>query len=78
MLIDPKLPPLNGLETYLSIRDFRPNVVVIIITGYPQETGNLAQQALQGNAYTYLEKPINMDELVSLLERIKEEKDSGS
>ncbi len=77
MLIDLKLPALNGLETYLSIRDFRPNAVAIIITGYPQEMGDLAQQALQGNAYACLEKPVNMDELVSLLERIKEEKEKG-
>lgn len=77
MLIDLKLPTLNGLETYLAIRQFRPNVVVIIITGYPQEMNNLAQQALQGNAYTCLEKPINMDELVSLLEQIKEQKGKG-
>ncbi len=77
MLIDLKLPPLNGLETYLSIRDFRPNVVVIIITGYPQEMAKLAQQALQKNAYACLEKPINMGELVSLIEQIKEQKAKG-
>jgi DNA-binding NtrC family response regulator len=78
MLIDLKLNALNGLETYRFIRDFRPDVVVIIITGYPQEMATLAQQALQENAYTCLEKPINMDELVSLLERIKQEKDTGT
>lgn len=77
MLIDMKLPALNGLETYLAIRDFRPNVVVIIITGYPQEMAKLAQQALQENAYACLEKPINMGELVSLLEQIKEQKAKG-
>jgi len=78
MLIDLKLPPLNGLETYLSIRDFRPNVAAIIITGYLREMSKLAQRAMQENAYACLEKPINMDELVSLLERIKEQKDKGT
>ncbi len=78
MLIDMKLPALNGLETYLAIRDFRPNMVAIMITGYPREMGNLAQQARQRGAYTCLEKPVNMDELVSLLGRIiKGEKDKG-
>lgn len=77
MLIDLKLPALNGLETYLVIRDFRPNVVAIIITGYPQEMAKLAQQALQKNAYACLEKPINMGELVSLIEQIKEQKAKG-
>ncbi len=78
MLIDMKLPPLNGLETYLSIRDFRPNVVVIIITGYPQEMVKLTQQALRENAYACLEKPLNMNELAMLLEQIKEHKIRGT
>ncbi len=78
MLIDLKLPALNGLETYLAIRDFRPDMVAIMITGYPQEMGNLAQQAVQGNAYACLEKPIDMDRLVSLLVQIKAQKNSGT
>ena len=78
MLIDLKLPVLNGLETYLAIRAFRPKVVAIIITGYPQEMDKLIQQALQKHAYTCLEKPVNMDELVSLLEQIKKQKDKGT
>ena len=78
ILIDLKLPALNGLETYLSIRDFRPNVVAIMITGYSQEMSKLVQQALQENAYTCLEKPIDMDELLSLLGQIREEKNKGT
>ena len=76
-IIDIKLPVINGLETYRSIRDFRPNAVAIIITGYPQEMDKLAQQTLREDAYAYLEKPLDMDELVSLLEGIQEQKDKG-
>lgn len=74
MLIDLKLPFLNGLETYLSIRNVRPNVVVIIITGYPVQMSDLVTKALQKGAYDCLEKPIDMDRLLSLLEQIKEQK----
>lgn len=74
IILDMKLPALNGLETYLAIRDIRPKVVVIIVTGYPREMGELAQQTLQKAAYTLLEKPINMDGLVSLLKQVKEQK----
>lgn len=77
IILDMKLPPLNGLETYLAIRDIRPNVVVIVITGYPQEMGNLVQEAAQKNAYACLEKPIDMDAMVSLLGQIKEERARG-
>ena len=75
MLLDMKLPVLNGLETYLAIRQFRPDIVAVIITDYRQETSKLVQQALQEGAYTCLEKPIDMDELMKLLEHIKEQKD---
>jgi len=78
MLLDMKLPALNGLETYLAIREFRPNVVAVIITGYRQETSELVQRALQSSAYTCLEKPIDMDSLVSMLEQIKAQKNSGT
>ncbi len=77
VLIDMKLPPLNGLETYLAIRDLRPDVVAIIITGYRQEMGDLADQALHKSAYVCLEKPINMDSLISIIDEIKEQKARG-
>lgn len=47
ILLDMKMPMLNGLETYLAIRGFRPNMVAIIITGYAKETSKLIEQALQ-------------------------------
>ncbi len=70
IILDMKLPPLNGLETYLAIRDIRPKVVVVVITGYIKEMGDLAQQTLEKNARALLEKPIDMDRLISLLREI--------
>lgn len=78
MLIDLKMPALNGLETYLKIRELRPNVVAIMITGYPKDMSNMAQQAVQENAYICMEKPIDMDDLVSLLAQIEEQKGKGT
>ncbi|MBA7696938.1 Response regulator receiver protein [subsurface metagenome] len=78
MLLDLKLPTLNGLQTYLSIRDFRPDVVAVIITGYSKEMSELIEQALHENIYTCLEKPISMDKLISSLERIEKQKAKGT
>ncbi|MFC2041107.1 response regulator [Chloroflexota bacterium] len=78
MLLDMKLPPLNGLETYLAIREFQANVVAVVITGYQLETEKLVQRALQENAYTCMEKPLDIDRLVSLLAQIEEQKKSGT
>ncbi len=74
ILLDMKLPPLNGLETYLAIREIRSKVAVIVITGYLQEMGDLVQKALQESAYVCMEKPVDMDKLISLLDKIKEQK----
>ncbi len=78
MLLDMRMPVLNGLETYLAVRNMRPDVVAIVITGYSAEVSNEVERAIQESAYTCLEKPIDMDNLVLLLEKIKEQKDTGT
>ncbi len=78
ILLDMKLPALNGLETYLAIREFRPTVVAIVIISCRQGTSELVQRAMQESVYTCLEKPIDMDKLVSLLAQIKAQKNSGT
>ncbi len=77
ILLDMKRPPLNGLEAYLAIRDIRPGVVVVIITGYSKQMGGIVEDAIKNNAYTCLEKPMDMDGLLSLLHRIEEQKAKG-
>ena len=74
MLLDMKLPPLNGLETYLAIKELRPNIVTIVITGYMQDMYSLVEDTLKKGAYICLEKPIKMDELISIIGRIEEKK----
>jgi len=39
--------------------------------------GSEIERAIQESAYTCLEKPIDMDNLVLLLKKIKEQKDTG-
>jgi DNA-binding NtrC family response regulator len=77
ILLDMKLPPFDGLKTYLAIREVRYNVAVIVITGYPREMEDLAEKAVKESAYVCLEKPVNMDELISLLETIEKQKIEG-
>jgi len=70
ILIDIKLPTINGLETYLRIKKIDPRVVVIIITGYRQETSALVTEAIQKNAYTCLYKPLDVEILLELIDKI--------
>ena len=70
ILIDMKLPLLNGLETYLSIKKANPETVAIIMTAYHQEMADLVEEALNNNAYTCLYKPLDIAEMLKLIEEI--------
>ncbi|MCX6353471.1 MAG: response regulator [Candidatus Aureabacteria bacterium] len=68
--IDMKLPLLNGLETYLAIKEHNPKITVVLMTGYREEMGDLVQQALDQSAYTCLYKPFDPREALVLIEEI--------
>lgn len=74
LFIDMKLPALNGLETYLAIKEFNPKVVAIIMTAYRYECEDLIKQALKNGAYACLYKPFDMDEVLKLVEEISRKK----
>jgi DNA-binding NtrC family response regulator len=71
MLLDMKLPPLNGLETYLAIQRLCPRIVVVIITGFIPEMEEMINMVRKTGAYALLEKPINIDRLLLVLEQIE-------
>jgi len=74
IFIDMKLPTINGLETYLAIREINQEAVAIMMTAYRQEAADLVEEALRNNAYTCLYKPLEMEELLKLVEEIREGK----
>jgi DNA-binding NtrC family response regulator len=72
--IDMKLPVLNGLETYLAIREFNPQAVAIMMTAYRQEMAGLVEEALRNQAYTCFYKPLDIENLLRLVEEIQKKK----
>lgn len=70
ILLDMKLPILNGFEVFCSIKELRPNVTVIIITGYINDLRKQIDLMLTKKAYICLEKPINIDYLLNLIKEI--------
>ncbi len=74
ILIDMKLPTINGLETYLAIRKVNPKAIAIMMTAYPIEVSDLVEQALNNNAYTCLYKPLDMEKLLRLVDEIRQRK----
>jgi two-component system response regulator HydG len=74
IFIDMKLPTINGLETYLALRQISPEVVAILMTAYRQGMSDLVEEALHSSAYTCLYKPLEMAELVRLVDEVQERK----
>ncbi len=70
ILIDLKLPTINGLEVYLKIKEIDPKLVAIMMTGYCKEMTDLVEEALNNDAYTCIFKPLDIEKLLMLVEEI--------
>ena len=78
LLVDMKLPMLNGLEVYRRIKRIRPEIVAIVISGYANEMDDFIRQTLDESAYTFLNKPLEMGKVLELLNVICTTKRDGS
>lgn len=70
VLLDLKMPGLDGMETLRELREKDPDVVSIMITGYP--TIESAVKAVKLGAYDYLTKPCSPEELRIVVARAAE------
>ncbi len=68
--IEMKLPTINGLETYLTIKEINPEASVIFITGYREETVHLVAQAISHSAYPCLYKPLDLAKILDIVDEI--------
>ncbi len=78
VFIDVKMPVLNGLETYLAINEVNPGVTAVMMTGYRQEAADLVEEALRDGAYTCLYKPLDMDNVIALVDEISRQRLTGT
>ena len=75
IFMDVKMPRLDGVATYKTIREIRPESAVIMMTGYAVE--ELVQQALEDGAYAIIHKPLDIDRAVALIEQARRERRSA-
>ena len=67
IITDLMMPGISGLDLLKTIRQERPEVIVILVTGYP--TIKTAVQAIKIGAFDYIAKPFTPNELRSLVQR---------
>jgi diguanylate cyclase (GGDEF)-like protein len=66
VLIDLRMPGINGLETYKKIKEITPTTVVIMMTGDSKE--ELVKKAIEEGAYAVIYKPFNVKRVIKVVE----------
>jgi DNA-binding NtrC family response regulator len=69
-LTDIRMPDMSGLELLKQIKAQDESIEVVVMTGYP--TIASAVEALKEGAFDYLSKPLILDELRHLMQRLME------
>jgi signal transduction histidine kinase len=72
VLLDAMMPGMSGLELLGHLREYDPDLIIVMITGYA--TVDLAAQATKQGAFDFLPKPFTSDELLTAVTRGLEER----
>lgn len=72
VLTDFRMPEKNGLEVLEEVKKINPSIDVVVITAY----GSIedAVEIMKKGAYDYLSKPIDLNELENLVNRVAEKR----
>lgn len=73
LLTDVKMPVMDGLELSEKIHQYYPDIRIIIISGYDEF--EYAKRAMRQGVKDYLLKPVDIEELMRLIESIRLEMD---
>jgi DNA-binding NtrC family response regulator len=65
MLLDLKMPGMDGMEVLRRVKKAYPGVQVVMLTGHGSDKD--ADQARRLGAYAYIQKPIDLERLVVTL-----------
>lgn len=65
--LDLRMPGLSGLDTLKEIKRFKPDVEIIIITGYGTLTN--AQEAVRYGAGDFISKPFNVADIIAIISK---------
>lgn len=72
VLSDLNMPDMDGLSLLQAVKQLDSDIPVILLTGYGDV--GIAVQAMQGGAYSFIEKPVNHDVLHNVLVQAQEQR----
>jgi two-component system, OmpR family, response regulator CpxR len=79
MILDLRMPGIDGIEVLRRVKKTRPQVEVIILTGHGSEKDQ--ELAMELGAFAYLEKPVDIQKLTGVLreayEKVKRDREAS-
>lgn len=70
MILDLKMPGIDGIEVLRRVKESQPEIEVIILTGHGSEADRDTCMCL--GAFAYLQKPVDVEELSATIRRANE------
>lgn len=70
MIIDLKMPGINGMEVLQEVKQTRPEIEVIVLTGHGSEQDK--KKCMSLGAFAYMQKPVDINQLSEMLKKAHE------
>jgi|CXWL01.1.fsa_nt_gi DNA-binding NtrC family response regulator len=67
ILLDIKMPGIDGVETLRQVKQVRPDVGVIMMTGHAPE--EMLQKALEEGSFAWVHKPLEIDRIIQVIDQ---------
>ncbi len=69
VLMDIKMPVMNGIETFKQIKAIKPGSIIILMTAFSID--DLIRDAIRDGVYAVISKPFDIDTVISMIEKSK-------
>jgi len=70
MILDLRMPGIDGIEVLRRVKERQPEIEVIILTGHGSEADR--QTCMKLGAFAYLQKPVDIDQLSDTIKKANE------
>jgi len=70
VILDILIPDMNGIEILRKLKEMNPNIDIVIVTAV--KTVKTAVESIKLGAYDYITKPFDMEEILSIIDKIME------
>jgi len=75
IVLDLRIPGMDGIETLKTIKKYDPAIEVIMLTGHGDSQS--VEEGMKSGAFEYIMKPVDIGELTSKIDKAKRKREKG-